>query len=156
MAANKSYALKQSCLLLMILLVWIVALGEARGAMLYKYIDEDGTVVITDNPPPEFRLVPESTPDVMEEKKSELEQEKGKDRGKTETVREIRERGTDRQEKIKAARSEWEQAKTYEENYRMNMQEATTYDKRLYWRQMFDKQQKVVEEKKKNLDELMY
>jgi hypothetical protein len=156
MAVNKSYALRQSCLLLLILLAWIVALGEARGAMLYKYIDEDGTVVITDTPPPEFKLIPDSVPELMEEKKSELDQEQEKGRGKSETVREIQERGPDRQEKIKAARSEWEQAKTYEENYRMNMQEATTYDKRLYWRQMYDKQQKVVEEKKKNLDDLMY
>jgi hypothetical protein len=74
MAVNKSYALRQSCLLLLILLAWIVALGEARGAMLYKYIDEDGTVVITDTPPPEFKLIPDSVPELMEEKKSELDQ----------------------------------------------------------------------------------
>lgn len=150
MAANKYYALRQSGLLLL-LLVWIVAPGEARGQMLYKYIDEDGTYVITDNPPPEFKLVPDSPPDVMEEKRLELEKEKEK----IQTTREAQEIRTTREEKIRAARSEWERAKSYEENYRLNMQQTANYSQRLYWRAMLDKQQKVVEEKKKQLDELM-
>jgi len=151
MAANKCCVLRQAWILVLILLVWIVASGVAHGQILYKYIDKDGTFVITDNPPPGFKLVPDSPSDVMEEQISELEQEKED----IQTTREARETGTGRQEKIRAARSEWEQAQVQAENYRFNIQQATNYNERLYWREMFDKQKKVVEESKKKLDELM-
>jgi hypothetical protein len=96
--------------------------------MLYKYIDKDGTFVITDNPPPEFKLVPDSRPDVMEEKRFELEKEKED----IQTTREVREIGTGRQEEIGAARSERQQAQNQLEDYRLNMQQATNYNERLY------------------------
>ncbi|NTW16894.1 MAG: hypothetical protein HGA41_05470 [Syntrophaceae bacterium] len=120
--------------------------------MLYKYIDEEGTYVITDNPPPEFKLVPDSPPDVTEEKRLERDKEQEKEREKTQTVRNA---GTEKQEKIRAARSDWEQALTREENYRLNMQTAANYTQRLYWREMWERQKKVVGETKKKLDELM-
>lgn len=151
MATNKFGALRQSGLLLLILFVWIVAPEEGRGQMLYKYIDEEGTFVITDNPPPEFTLVPDTPPDVMEAKKLEAEKEKEN----IQTLREAQEIRVGKEEKIRAARDDWEKARSYEENYRLNMQQTTDYNQRLYWRGMLDKQQKVVEEKKKKLDEIM-
>lgn len=155
MAENKYYALRQSGLLLLVLLAWIISFGEARGQMLYKYIDEEGTYVITDNPPSEFKLVPDSPPDVMEEKRLELENEKEKQRGKTHSIQEAQEIGKTRADEIKAARDEWERARSYEDNYRLNMQAASNYNQRLYWREKLDKQRKVVEEMKKKLDEIM-
>jgi pyridoxine 5'-phosphate synthase PdxJ len=152
MAANIYHALIKSGLLFMILLVWMAAPGYANGQMLYKYIDEEGTYVITDNPPPDYTLVPDSPPDVTEEKRLELDRDKEKEGEKTQTIRNA---GTERQEKIGAARRDWEQAVTREENYRLNMQTAANYSQRLYWREMWERQKKVVEETKKKLDELM-
>jgi pyridoxine 5'-phosphate synthase PdxJ len=152
MAANKYHALIKSGLLFMILLAWMAAPGYVNGQMLYKYIDEEGTYVITDNPPPEFKLVPDSPPDVTEEKRLERDKEQEKEREKTQTVRNA---GTEKQEKIRAARDEWEYAVSREENYRLNLQSATDYNQRLHWREKLDKQHKVVEEKKKKLDEIM-
>lgn len=136
----------------MMLCAWMAAPGDASGQMLYKYIDEEGTYVITDNPPPDFKLVPDSPPDVMEEKRQELDKEKEKEGETTKTVRDA---GTERQEKIRAARDAWQQALTREENYRLNMQAATNYNQRVYWREMWERQKKVIEESKKRLDELM-
>lgn len=136
----------------MILLAWMVAPGYANGQMLYKYIDEEGTYVITDNPPPESTLVPDSPPDVTEEKRLERDKEQEKEKEK---VKAVRNATTERQEKISAARGDWEQALTREENYRLNMQAAANYNQRVYWREMWERQIKVVEETKKKLDELM-
>jgi hypothetical protein len=152
MSANIYHALIKSGLLFMILLAWMAAPGYANGQMLYKYIDEEGTYVITDNPPPDYTRVPDSPADVTEEKRLELDQEKEKEREKTQTVRDA---GTEKEGKIRAARGDWEQALTREENYRLNMQAAANYNQRLYWREMWERQKKVVEETKKKLDELM-
>jgi hypothetical protein len=152
MVAKIYHALTKSVLLFMSMLAWMAAPGYADGQMLYKYLDEEGTYVITDNPPPDYTLVPDSPADVSEEKRLELDQEKEKEKEKTHTVRDA---ATEKQEKIRAARNDWEQALTREENYRLNMQAAANYTQRLYWREMWERQKKVVEETKKRLDEIM-
>jgi hypothetical protein len=156
MAAHKFSALTQKGLLILIMIVWIATPGEVRGETLYKCIDKDGNVIITDNPLPEFQfvpVVPEQSLEMMEEQRLQLE--KKEIEIETDVLQRINDdRKKDKQEKIMASREDLEKAKVNEESYRFNMIQTLDLSQRLYWGEMLDKQKKVVEEKQKKLNEL--
>jgi len=143
-----------SLLLLLLLLsfIWIAAAGEAQGQTLYRYIDKDGTVIITDSPPPGVNVKTlDSLPKITEEQKAALEKEgneKSQRYSETETKR------NEKEENIKAIKEDLEKAKRDEENYRANMNQASGYAQRHHWRTLVDEQQKLIEEKQKKLDDL--
>ncbi len=53
-----------------------------------------------------------------------------------------------------AAKEELARAKEEQENYRIQIEQTKDLGKRVYWREMYDKQQKVVEEKQRRVQEL--
>jgi hypothetical protein len=136
---------------LLLSLVWIAA-GEAQGQTLYEYIDKDGTVVITDSPPPgvNFKKV-QSLPTMTEEQKAAAEKE-GNER--LQRYREGAAKRNEKEENIRVLREELERAKRDEENYRMNMNQSSGFAQRHHWRTLVDEQLKLIEEKKKKLDDL--
>lgn len=156
MAAHKFSALTQKGILILIMMVLITTTGEVRGGTLYKCIDKDGNVIITDNPLPEFQfvpVVPEQSLEMMEEQRLQLE--KKEIEIETDVLQRINDdRKKDKQEKIMASREDLEKAKVNEESYRFNMIQTLDLSQRLYWGEMLDKQKKVVEEKQKKLNEL--
>jgi hypothetical protein len=136
---------------LLLILVWIAA-GEAQGQTLYEYIDKDGTVIITDSPPPgvNFKKV-QSLPAMTEEQKAAAEKE---DNERLQKYRETAAKRNEKEENIGVLREELEKAKRDEENYRMNMNQASGFAQRHHWRTLVDEQLKLIEEKKKKLDDL--
>ena len=153
MAAHKFSALTQKGLLILIMIVWITTPGEVRGGTLYKCVDKDGDVIITDNPLPEFKSVPGQSWEIMEEQRLQLEK-KEKEIEMDVYKQIIDDTKTGKQEKIRAAGDDLGKAKLKEESYRFNIEQTTDSDKRIYWRDMWDKQKKVVEEKQQKLNEL--
>jgi len=152
MAAYKLRILIPAVFLTLVMVVWIAISGEAYGETLYEYIDKDGSVVITDNPPPGVKAVPkQSLPDITIEQKSESEKES---EAKMQKYREADVKRTEKEEKIRAAREELERAKSDAESYRSNMNQSANYSQRHHWRMQVDEQDKLVEDLKKKLDEL--
>ena len=132
--------------------MWIAAAGEAQGQALYEYIDKDGTVIITDSPPPGVKIKKlQSLPKMTEEQKAASEKEGNE---KLQKYREADEKRKEREENIRAVREELEKAKRDEENYRMNMNQASGYAQRRHWRTLVDEQLKLIDEKKKKLEDL--
>jgi hypothetical protein len=153
MATHKFSSLTQKGILILIMIVWITTPGEVRGGTLYKCIDKDGNVIITDNPLPEFQSVPGQSLEMMEERRLQLEKKE------KEIDTEVSQRITDdtkkdKRERIMAASEDLGKAKVNEESYRFNMEQTIDLSQRLYWREMLDKQKKVVEEKQKKFNEL--
>ena len=60
----------------------------------------------------------------------------------------------EKEENIRVLREELERAKRDEENYRMNMNQSSGFAQRHHWRTLVDEQLKLIEEKKKKLDDL--
>ena len=132
---------------------WVISsAGHVQGQTLYEYIDKDGSVVITDSPPPgaKIRKV-ESVPPQTEEQKSAAEKESGE---KAQRYREADAQRQEKQEAVRIAREELEKAKRDEQLYRMNMNQASGYAQRHHWRTLVDEQLKLIEEKQKKLEEL--
>ncbi len=131
--------------------IWIAAAGEAQGQTLYEYIGKDGTVIITDHPPPGVNAKKvESLPEPREEQKA-LDKEADE---KMQNYREAEKKRKEREETIRDAREELEKAKRDEQNYRSNMNQSANYSQRHHWRVLVDEQLKLIEEKQKKLDEL--
>lgn len=153
MATYKLRGLSQVASLALLGLVWIIsAAGEAQGQALYEYIDRDGTVVITDSPPPGAKIKKmESLPQVTEEQKAAAEKESSE---RLQRYREADAQRKDREESIRVTREELEKAKRDEEIYRVNMNQASGYAQRHHWRTLVDEQLKLIEEKKKKLEDL--
>ena len=133
--------------------VWVISsAGQVHGQTLYEYIDKDGSVVITDSPPPGVKIKRvESAPPQTEEQKAATEKEGGE---KTQRYREADVQRQEKQEAVRIAREELEKAKKDEQLYRMNMNQASGYAQRHHWRTLVDEQLKLIEEKQKKLDEL--
>jgi molecular chaperone GrpE (heat shock protein) len=138
--------------LLLLGFVWIAVAGEAQGGTLYEYVDKDGTVVITDSPPPGVKVKTlDSLPKITEEQKVASEKEGNE---KSQRYREADVKRKERDESIRTIREELEKAKRDEENYRANMNQASGYAQRNHWRKLVDEQLKLIDEKKKKLDDL--
>lgn len=152
MAAHKLRKLIPAVSLALLIFIWMAATREAQGQGLYEYIDKDGTVIITDSPPPGANAKKlQSLPDMTEEQKAALEKESNE---RLQRYREVDEKRKEREGTIKAVREELEKAKRDEENYRMNMNQSSGYAQRHHWRTLVDEQLKLIEEKKKKLDDL--
>ncbi|MEN6321310.1 MAG: hypothetical protein ABFD82_21525 [Syntrophaceae bacterium] len=140
-------------IIILIVVVWITNPGDVRGGPLYRCIDKDGDVIITDHPLPEFKTIPGHPAEMTEEQRELLEkQEKEIEMDVYKQV--IDGAKKDKQARLNDAREELARAKEDQENYRMHIEQTTDLDKRVYWREMYDKQQKVVEEKQRRLQEL--
>jgi hypothetical protein len=152
MASYKLRRLLPTVSMLMLSFVWLAAAGEAWGQTLYEYIDKDGTVIITDSPPPGAAVKKaQSLPELTEEQKAAMEKE---DKEKLQKYREADAKRNEREENIRIVREELEKAKRDEENYRMNMNQSSGFAQRRHWRTLVDEQLKLIEEKKKKLDEI--
>jgi hypothetical protein len=152
MASYKLRRLSPRMSLLLLSFVWIVAAGEAQGQTLYEYIDKDGTVIITDSPPPGVNVKKsQSLPNMTEAQKAASEKEGNE---KLQRYREADAKRKEREENIRAIREELEKAKRDEENYRVNMNQASGFAQRSHWRKLVDEQIKLIDEKKKKLDDL--
>jgi len=152
MANYKLRELTPIVFLALLIFVWIAATSEVQGQALYEYIDKDGTVIITDSPPPGAKAKKvQSLPEMTEEQKAASEKESNE---RLEKYREADEKRKEREGNIKAVREELEKAKRDEENYRANMNQASGYAQRRHWRTLVDEQLKLIEEKQKKLDDL--
>ena len=152
MAAYKLRGLMPAASLTLLIFMWIAVAGEAQGQTLYEYVDKDGTVMITDSPPPGVNVKPlKSLPAITEEQKAASEKEGNE---KLQRYREADAKRKEREENIRAIREELEKAKRDEENYRVNMNQASGFAQRSHWRKLVDEQIKLIDEKKKKLDDL--
>lgn len=152
MAAYKLRGLMPAASLTLLVFIWIVAAGAAHGQMLYQYIDKDGTVIITDSPPPDAKIKKsQSLPDMTEEQKTALEKE-GNER--LQRYREADAKRKEKEDNIRAVREELEKAKRDEAIFRANMNQASGYAQRHHWRTLVDEQLKLIEEKQKKLNDL--
>jgi hypothetical protein len=76
MAAHKFRFSIPMVYLVLIMIAWIAPTRDAQGGTLYQYIDKDGSVVLTDNPPPGVKAKPmESSPDMTGNQKSDQEKD---------------------------------------------------------------------------------
>ncbi|HYA12934.1 MAG TPA: DUF4124 domain-containing protein [Syntrophales bacterium] len=137
-------------LFVMIIFTWLIASGALSEGAMYKYTDKDGTVVITDSPPPDLKIDTDELPaSVAQEQKLQVEKEK-------QSGQKINQKRDDtydnqRQARIAKAKGELDRALADEENYRLNLQQASTIPDRVRWRELLDKQQKVIQEKREKL-----
>jgi type IV secretory pathway VirB10-like protein len=149
MAAYKLRGLIPAASLILLVFIWIAAAGEAQGQTLYEYTDKDGSIIITDSPPPGVNAKKlESLPEPTKAQKAAAGKEAN------EKSQDYREADKKREENIRVAREELEKAKMDEQNYRSNMNQASGYSQRYHWRTLVDEQLKLIEEKQKKLDEL--
>ncbi|MGO9139624.1 MAG: DUF4124 domain-containing protein [Syntrophales bacterium] len=152
MASYKLCKLLPMVSLLLLSFVWIASVSEVQGQTLYQYTDKDGTVIITDSPPPGANAKKlQSLPDITEEQKAASEKESSE---KLQKYREADTKRNDRDENIRVLREELERAKRDEQNYRANMNQASGYAQRHHWRTLVDEQLELIEEKQKKLDDL--
>ncbi|MGC9976784.1 MAG: DUF4124 domain-containing protein [Syntrophales bacterium] len=152
MAAYKLRGLIPAASLILLVFIWIAAAGEAQGQTLYKYTDKDGSIIITDSPPPGVNAKKlESLPEPTEAQKAAADKKANE---KSQDYREAEKKRGEREENIRVAREELEKAKMDEQNYRSNMNQASGYSQRYHWRTLVDEQLKLIEEKQKKLDEL--
>jgi Domain of unknown function (DUF4124) len=152
MVDHKLYRLVPAgSLILLVFIIWIAS-GQAHGQTLYEYLDKDGTLIITDSPPPGVNVKKsEPLPVMTEEQKTASEKESSE---KLQRYREADAKRKEREGNIRVAREELEKAKKDEESYRANMNQASGYVQRHYWRTLVDAQLNLIDEKKKKLEEL--
>lgn len=138
--------------LIFIMTTWMVVPGDAHGAVLYKYTDKDGSVVITDSPPPGVEAQEYlSSDDIPIETKAAPDVEPGV---KTQPVQDAEAKKQDKWRKIETLRQELDKAVSEEAAHRRNMNQSSGYAQRNYWRKLVDEKLKEIEEKKKEIEEL--
>lgn len=153
MSAKKFHPLMKVVPFVLIIIVWMITSGELSEGAMYKYVDKDGNVVITDNPPPDFKIESdELPPELVEQQKLQLEKEKQLD--KKVYQKRASEYDKEKQARITKARSELDKALADEETYRLNLQQAISLPDRVRWRELLDKQQRVVNEKRDKFREI--
>ncbi|HVO67199.1 MAG TPA: DUF4124 domain-containing protein [Syntrophales bacterium] len=153
MSDDKLHKSIKVVLFVILIFTWVITSGALCEGAMYKYIDKDGTVIITDSPPPDFKIESDELPaSLTEEQKLQVEKEKQSEK-KTKLKR-ADTYDQERQARIAKAKSEYDRAVADEETYRFNMQQATTIADRVRWRELLDKQQKVIQEKREKLREI--
>ncbi len=143
--------------LLIMTAIWIYAPVDAGGTTLYEYMDKDGSVILTDNPPPGVKAKPFKYEEMPGEKKLEREQKPEQENNadvKPKTQPETELTPQEKKAKIGILREELEKAISDEAAYRKNMNQARGYSQRSHWRKAVDDQLKLIEEKKKQIEEL--
>lgn len=144
--------LRMLLILIMALSTYVVLVCDITAGTIYKYVDKDGLIIYTDNPPSGVKAIPkESFRDMTESEKetlaNELTSAMEKHRQADKTRRET-------EEKIRMAREEYKQAMFKEEKFRSNMNQASGFIQRQRWRKELEEQKKEVQEKKKKLEEI--
>ena len=152
MTAYKLRGLMPAASLALLVFILIASAGEAQGQTLYEYIDKDGTVVITDSPPPGVNVKKSQSLPIMTEEQKAASEKEGNE--KLQKYREADAKRKEREANIRLAREELEKAIRDEQNYRANMNQASGYAQRHHWRTLVDEQLILIEEKKKKLDDL--
>jgi hypothetical protein len=138
--------------LILTMITWMAVPGDAYGAELYKYTDKDGSVVITDSPPPGVEVKEYlSSDDIPIETKTLPDVEPGV---KTQPVQDADAKRQEKRKKIETLRQEVDKAVSDEAAYRRNMNQSSGYAQRNYWRKLVDAKLKEIEEKKKEIEEL--
>lgn len=138
--------------LILMMIVWMTFPGYAQGGTLYKYIDKDGSLILTDNPPPGVKAKEfESSEEVTHEKKVEPAKDAS---AQKQTDQEAETKRQENRVKIQTLREELDKAVSDEAEYRRNMNQAHGYVQRNYWRKLVDEKLKEIEEKKKQIEEL--
>jgi hypothetical protein len=152
MTAYKLHGLMPAASLALLIFILITSAGEAQGQTLYEYLDKDGTVIITDNPPPGVNVKKSQSLPIMTEDQKAASEKEGNE--KLQRYREADAKRNEREANIRVAREELEKAIRDEQNYRANMNQASGYAQRHHWRTLVDEQLRLIEEKKKKLDDL--
>jgi len=138
--------------LILMMVIWITVPGCAEGGTLYKYTDKDGAIILTDNPPPGVKAKEYlSSDDIQTETSAAPAIDEGE---KRKSIQEADAKKQDKRKKIEALREELDKAVREEAAYRRNMNQASGYSQRRYWRLLVDEQLKLIEEKKKLIEEL--
>ncbi|MBM4270972.1 MAG: DUF4124 domain-containing protein [Deltaproteobacteria bacterium] len=133
------------------LFISLVYSGNAWGGPYYQYTDSDGSVVITDNPPPGVKAKPLHTlKETTEQERVEWEKEKTL---RMQQYREEDAKRSEKSDKIKTLREELERAKMNEEKYRSNMNQSHGFAQKNSWKKQLEEQQKEIDEIKKKIDE---
>lgn len=126
--------------------------GHVQAGTIYEYIDKDGSSVLTDSPPPGVKARPLQTfRDMTDADKQALEKEKSEEMQK---YRQSDITRKEKEEKIRAAREEYEQAIKNEERYKSNKNQSRGFAQQKHWNNMIEEQNKEIEEKRKKLQEL--
>lgn len=138
--------------LILMMITWMAVPGDAYGAALYKYTDKDGSIILTDTPPPGVEAKEYlSYDDFPTETKAAQEIEPG---AKTQSVQEAEAKSQEKRAKIQALRQELDKAVIEEAAHRRNMNQSSGYAQRNYWRKLVDEKLNEIEEKKKQIEEL--
>jgi hypothetical protein len=126
--------------------------GMLQAGTIYEYVDRDGSRVLTDSPPPGVKSKPVQTyRDLTDADKQELEEKKS---FQTKKYQEANMKRKEKEEKLRVAREEYEQAIKNEQRYRANKNQASGYAQQRHWIQKLEEQNKELEEKKKKIQEL--
>jgi hypothetical protein len=119
---------------------------------IYEYTDKDGSVMLTDNPPPGVNAKPvQKFQDMTDAERQALQQEKASSMQKYEEADTKRQ---EKEEKIRIARKEYEQALENEQRYRSNRNQSGNYSQQRHWNLMLQEVAKEIAQKKKKLDKL--
>jgi hypothetical protein len=147
MSLLKTFIMTISCMVI----VSVYASGVQAGTI-YEYVDRDGSVILTDSPPPGVKARPvQKFLDISDAEKQEMDKEKSL---QTQKFRESDVKRREKEGKIRAARAEYEQALKDEQRYRANKNQARGYAQQRHWINMIEEQGKEIEEKKKKLTEI--
>lgn len=139
-------------LILIMMIVWCVIPKYSWGGTLYQYKDKDGTIVITDTPPPGVNAKPmQSFEDRTVDTKAGPDKEAEATKQASPKAEASRE---ENRAKISILKKELEQAIKNEAEYRANMNQAHGFAQRSHWRKLVDDELKEIEEKKKKIEEL--
>ena len=136
----------------MMMITCVAFSGSVQAGTIYEYTDRYGSVVLTDSPPPGVKARPLQTyQDMTETDKGEMAKEKAE---QMEKYRSSDVKRNEKEEKIRAAREEYEQALKDEERYRANKNQASGYVQQRRWIKEIEAQDAKIEEKKTKLQEL--
>lgn len=135
-----------------IMIASILFSGNIKAGTLYECVDRDGSVMLTDSPPPGAKIkAVENYRDMTEAEKQAMEKERDSAMQK---YQESTVKRDEKEEKIRAAKAEYEQALKDEQRYRSNKNQASGYAQQRHWINMMEEQSKVIAEKKKKIQEL--
>lgn len=138
--------------LILMMITWMAVPGDVYSDTLYKYLDKDGSIIVTDNPPPGVKVEEYRTSDTMPtETKPMPEVEPGV---KPQPVQDADAKRQDKRRKIESLRQELDKAISEEASHRRNMNQSSGYAQRRYWRTLVDEKLKEIEDKKKQIEEL--
>jgi hypothetical protein len=116
---------------------------------IYKFIDKDGSVVYTDNPPPGVKAEPRQVPRALTAGEMQA-----LDKQKTLSA-EAEAKQKAREESIQAARADYEKAQEDLQRYQFNKNQSFgDFTAGSQWEKRIEEQRVVIEQKRKQLESL--